>query len=83
MRAIDRNPSFDAFEAGKKTFNVKIKNEKIAEKLRPTKTDSAKHHNQFIMKEKLTERDVHDKNEIEIKNKTRKDIEGEWDDSNK
>jgi hypothetical protein len=71
------------FDGGKKTFNVKIKNEKIAEKLKPTKTDAAKHHNQFVMKETLNERDIHDKNEIELIDKTRKNIEGEWDDSGK
>lgn len=67
----------------KKTFNVKIKNEKIAEKLRPTKTEVARHHNLFVMKEELLKGDVHDQNEMDIINQTRKDKEGEWYDSNK
>ncbi len=66
--------SFDT----KKTFNVKIKNEKIAEKLRPTKTEAARHKNLFVMQEELNKRDAHDQNEIDIINKTRKDIHGEW-----
>jgi len=66
------------FDTGKKTFNVGIKNERIAEKLKPTITTRAKHRNVFVMGEKLNPRDVHDQNEIDIINKTRKDKQGEW-----
>ena len=63
---------------GNKTFNVKIKNEKIAEKLKPTVTSRAKHRNVFVMEDKLNPRDVHDKNEMDIIDNTRKNKEGEW-----
>ena len=71
--------SFDT----KQRFGTGIKNEKIAEKLKMSKTEAAKHNNLFVMKEKLSLGDIHDKNELDIINKTRKNIAGEWDDSNK
>lgn len=70
------------FETQKK-FNVKIKNEKIAEKLAPTVTERAKHRNVFIQEEKLNPRDIHDNNELEIIKRTREGIDGEWDSGNK
>lgn len=66
-----------------KPSHTAIKDEKIAKKLMPTKTEAARQHNQFIMREELNPADIHDKNELEIIEKTRKDIQGEWDDSQK
>jgi hypothetical protein len=71
--------SFDT----KQRFGAGIKNEKIAEKLKPTKTEAARHNNTFVMKETLQEKDYHDKNELDIINQTRKNIKGEWDEGNK